>query len=83
MGCASKYRKEMKLKLSCVLSQIFVQFVFRRTNLDIPYVRLMSLHILGPLQFQLQKFDCIILAFVELAPSGGRTFPIAGQVRPP
>ena len=51
--------------------------------MDIPYVRLMLLHILGPLQFQLQKFDCIILAFVKLAPRGERTFPIAGQVRPP
>ena len=40
----------------------------------------MSLHILGPLQFQLQKFDCIILAFVELAPRDGQTYPIAGQV---
>ena len=40
----------------------------------------MSLHILGLLQFQLQKFDCILLAFAELAPRGGRTYPIAGQV---
>ena len=48
--------------------------------MDSPYVRLMSLHILGPLQFQLQKFDCIILAFAELVRRGGRTYPIAGQV---
>ena len=50
--------------------------------MDSPYVRLMALHILGPLQFQLQKFDSIILAFAELALRDGRTYPIAEQVRP-
>ena len=44
--------------------------------------RLMPLHFLGHLQFQLQKFDCIIIGHAELAPRGGRTNPMAGQVRP-
>ena len=43
-------------------------------------------HFLGPLQFQLQKFDCMIIgqdsSFAELAPRGCRTYPVAGQVGP-
>ena len=38
------------------------------------------------LQFHIQKFDGIIIGqdscFAELAPRGGRTYPMAGQVRP-
>ena len=45
--------------------------------------KLMSLPFLGPLQFQLQKFDCIIIgensSIAELAPRGGRTYPMAGH----
>ena len=60
--------------------------VFRRTNSDSSYVRLMPVHFLGPLQLQLHKFDCIIIgqdsSFAELSPKGCRTCHIAGQVRP-
>ena len=42
----------------------------------------MPLHFLGPLQFQLQKFDCIIIgqdsSFAELAPEGWPNLPHGG-----
>ena len=51
-----------------------VNLPLRRTNLDSPYVMLMPLHFLDPLQFQLQKYDCIIIdqdsSFAELALRG-------------
>ena len=39
---------------------------------------LLPFHFLGRLQFQLPKFDCIIIGQEEHAMRGGGTYPMAG-----